>query len=305
MGRTLANNRVSAPTKLLRFSAGLVLVVGLLAFAFALLPGWIHTWGATDEEVARTMPGDEFLDSPTLTWTHGITIRAHPSEVWPWIAQIGDERAGFYSYTFIENLIAQEDLYENANRIIPEFQNPQPGQGLILDYLTVHSVEPGQYLLAQLANVPDLGWTWIWHLYPSAENETRLVVRTKIQPGEELNNPLIAYVMDVGGFVMERRMMQGIKDRAEGNLEPESIEVIEIALWLLALAAGLAGAVLFVRKSAWPLPLLVATGAVLALLVFTFLQPPIWIRVVVDAALLGGLAVFVLANRLIPADRLQ
>jgi hypothetical protein len=104
---------------------------------------------------------------------------------------------------------------------------------------------------------------------------------------------------------MERRMMQGIKDRAEGNLEPESIEVIEIALWLLALAAGLAGAVLFVRKSAWPLPLLVATGAVLALLVFTFLQPPIWIRVVVDAALLGGLAVFVLANRLIPADRLQ
>jgi hypothetical protein len=225
--------------------------------------------------------------------------------VWPWIAQIGDERAGFYSYTFIENLIAQEDLYENANRIIPEFQNPQPGQGLILDYLTVHSVEPGQYLLAQLANVPDLGWTWIWHLYPSAENETRLVVRTKIQPGEELNNPLITYVMDVGGFVMERRMMQGIKDRAEGNLEPESIEVIEIALWLLALAAGLAGAVLFVRKSAWPLPLLVATGAVLALLVFTFLQPPIWIRVVVDAALLGGLAVFVLANGLIPADRLQ
>ena len=143
MRRALANNRMSARTKLLRFLAGLVLLVGLLAFAFALLPGWIHTWGATDEEIARTMPGDEFLDSPTLTWTHGITIRAHPSEVWPWIAQIGDERAGFYSYTFIENLIAQEDLYENANRIISEFQNPQPGQGLILDYLTVHSVEPG------------------------------------------------------------------------------------------------------------------------------------------------------------------
>lgn len=232
-------------TRFIRFFTGLVLVLAILIITFALLPSYIHTWGATNEEMTQAMPGDEVLSDPTLTWTHGITIHAHPEEVWPWIAQIGDNRGGFYSYTFIENLIAQEDLYHNASEIISEFQDPQPGEGLIMDYLTVHAVEPGQYLLAQLADVPEVGWTWLWHLYPSGEDDTRLVIRMRIQPTSELGNPALTYVMDVGGFVMERRMMQGIKDRAEGRTEPAGIEVVEIVLWLLALIVGLAGAILF------------------------------------------------------------
>jgi hypothetical protein len=291
------NTIVSTRTGILRFFGGLALVVAMLALAFALLPGWIHTWGATDEEIARVMPGDEILPDPALIWNHGITIHARPEEVWLWIAQIGDDRGGFYSYTFIENLIAQEDLYHNANRIIPEFQNPQPGEGLIVDYLTVHAVEPGQHLLAQLANVPELGWTWIWHLYPSGEDATRLVVRMRIQPAPELDNPAITYVMDVGGFVMERRMMHGIKDRAEGRFDPPGIEAVEIGLWVAALVVGLAGAVLFLTRKAWQVPLLIGILAVLSLLAFTFLQPPIWIRVLVDAVLLGGLVFFALAQR--------
>jgi len=93
---------VPVRTRILRFFGGLALVVVILAVAFALLPGWIHTWGATDEEIARAMPGDEFLPHPALTWTHGITIQARPEEVWPWIAQIGDDRGRFYSYTLID-----------------------------------------------------------------------------------------------------------------------------------------------------------------------------------------------------------
>jgi hypothetical protein len=288
---------VSARTRILRFFGGLALVVVMLAVAFALLPGWIHTWGATDKEIARAMPGDEILPNPTLTWTHGITLRARLEEVWPWIAQIGDNRGGFYSYTFIENLIDPEDRYHNANRIIPEYQNPVPGEGLIYDYLTVRSVEPGQYLLTHLADIPELGWTWIWHLYPSGEDATRLVVRMRIQPAPEMDNPAITYVMDTGGFVMERRMMQGIKDRVEGRFDPPAIEAVEIGLWGVALVAGLAGAVLFLVRKAWQIPLLIAVLAVLSLLAFTFLQPPIWIRVLVDAVLLGGLVAFALASR--------
>jgi hypothetical protein len=284
-------------TRFTRFFAGLALVLAMLFLTFAYLPSYTHTWGATIEEIARTMPGDEILRDPALTWTHGITIHARPEEVWPWIAQIGDDRGGFYSYTFIENLLAQEDLYHNASQIEPDFQDPQPGEGLIMDYLTIHTVEPGQYLLAQLADVPELGWTWLWHLYPLGEGDTRLVVRMHIQPSPELDNPALTYVMDVGGFVMERRMMQGIKNRAEERIEPAGIEAIEIVLWLLALVAGLAGAVLFLAQKAWPVPLLIAILAVSSLLAFTFLQPSIWVRVLVDVALLGGLFFFAFAHK--------
>jgi len=288
---------MTARTRILRFLGGLALVATMLVVVFALLPGWIHTWGATEEEVARAMPGDGILTDPVLTWTHGITIQARPEEVWPWLAQIGDDRGGFYSYAFIENLIDPEDRYHNANEIIPAFQDPQPGEGLIMDYLTVHTVEPGQYLLAELADIPELGWTYLWHLYSSGEGATRLVVRMRIQPAPEMDNPAITYVMDLGGFVMERRMMQGIKDRAEGRFDPPRIEGIEIALWLLALVAGLAAAVLFLVRRTWQIPLLIAVLSVLSLLAFTFLQPSVWIRVVVDVVLLVGLVYFVLRRQ--------
>ena len=279
-----------------RFLGGLALVLGILIVVLALVPLYIRNWGATAEEVVRPMPGDDLLPHPTLTWDHGLTIHGRPEEVWPWIAQIGDDRGAFYSYTFIQNLIAQDDLYHNADRIIPEFQDPYAGEGLIMDYLAVRTVEPGQYLLAQLAGVPELGWTWIWHLYPAGQGETRLVVRMRIQLSPEMDSPAVGYVMDVGGFVMERRMMQGIKDRAEGQIDPASIEAIEIALWLLALASGLGGALLFLARKAWQIPLLIGVLALVSLLAFTFVQPPIWIRALVNGLLLGGLTLFARAT---------
>ncbi|MEJ2211644.1 MAG: hypothetical protein P8129_21770 [Anaerolineae bacterium] len=305
---------MSARLRVVRLFSGVILVTTILVVAFALLPDWIHTWGATEEEIGRAMPGDEILPQPALTWTHGIIIQAPPEEVWPWIAQIGDDRGGFYSYTFIENLIDPDDRYHNANEILPVFQDPQPGEGLIMDYLIVDRVEPGQYLLAQLADLSEMegsplpsgGWTWLWHLSPSGEGATRLVVRMHIQLGEVAGSSLMTGVMDVGGFVMERRMMQGIKDRAEGRLDPPGSEAIEIGLWVVALAAGLTAAVLFLLRSAWQIPLLLALFSVFSLLAFTFLQPPILIRVLIDAVLVGGLVVFILRQRAAtPRDLVQ
>lgn len=79
---------MSARLRVARFFGGVILVTTILVVAFALLPDWIHTWGATEEEIGRAMPGDEILSQPVLTWTHGITIQARPAEVWPWIAQL-------------------------------------------------------------------------------------------------------------------------------------------------------------------------------------------------------------------------
>jgi len=288
-------------TKRIRFFAGLALLVAILGVTFFFLPRYTQTWGATAEEIARSLPGDDLMSEPGLIWTHGITIHARPEVVWPWIAQIGDDRGGFYSYTFIEKLIGGRDLYNNANRIMPEFQNPGPGEGMIEDFLVVREVVPGEYLLANLAGMPDVGITWLWSLHPAGGDDTRLIVRNRIKMPPEMDSPAILYAIDVGGFVMERRMITGIRDRAEGRSELPGIEAIEIGLWALALLAGIIAASMFRRRKQWPVPLLIAALAVLSLLAFTFLQPPIWMRALADIILLGGLALFARAIR--PPDR--
>jgi hypothetical protein len=275
-------------TRILRLLFGVALVVAILVVVFALLPGWIHTWGATPEEVAQVLPGDELATAPVVSWTHAATIDAPLAAVWPWIAQLGDVRGGFYSYTFIENRFQGENIYHNANEIVPQWQDPQPGQRMIGDMLAISAVEPGRYLLAAKTDA-DLVWIWLWYLEPRGQDQTRLVVRMYIQTPPELNNPVVTGVFDLGGFIMERRMIEGIVDRAEGRSDPPYSEAVEIVLWVVALVAGLAAAVLFLTRLDWKWPLAVGIGAVLVLLAFTFLQPPIWLRLVLDLILLVGL----------------
>jgi hypothetical protein len=89
----------------IRLLSGLLLVSLLVVGLFALTLRTIPTWGATAAEVARVLPGDELTVNPTLLWTNATTINAPPAKVWPWLAQLGDTRGGFYSYTFIENRV--------------------------------------------------------------------------------------------------------------------------------------------------------------------------------------------------------
>ncbi len=288
---------MSARTRFLRFLIGFGLMTALLAASFAILIPAIHRWGATDAELAQAMPGDELIADPVVDWTHGMTIDAPPEEVWPWIAQLGDARGGFYSYTFIENqfvgLIGGEGYdiqYVNADRIHPEWQNPQPGEEIIKGGLQIREVKTGEYLLAE-ANDPDaMGWVWVWSLSPLDGGErTRMVIRTRIQPPPEAaGNPVVGFFMDAGGFVMEQNMMQGIKLRAEGGSEPAYIEILEIVLWLTALLAGLAGAVLFLAKKEWGWPLATGLTAVLVLVILTIVQPSILLRILLDVLLLAG-----------------
>lgn len=280
---------MSKRTRLLRFFGGLILVVVLLGSIFAWLPTWFHTWGATPEEVRHRYPGDDLLPAPTLSWTHAMTIDAPPTQVWPWVAQIGDQRGGFYSYTFIENLMVGEKLYVNANRILPEYQNPRPGEGLIDVMLAVREVKSGQWLLAEATEeLGDVGWTWLWWVAPHGDTQSRLIVRGHIQPPAGMNNPLLTRVIDVGSFVMGRRMMEGLALRAEGRSAPPGVEAMEIALWLGALLPGLGAAGLFLWRKPWQ-PLLVGIAAVLSLVWFTFGMPPLLMRLLIDLALWSGL----------------
>jgi hypothetical protein len=281
-------------TVLLRLLAGAGVLALLLIALFAMTLSAIPRWGATLEEVVRPLPGDGLAPRPLLNWTNAIDVDAPPGEVWPWIAQMGDTRGGFYSYTFIEDRVgplmgdgSYTVDYENADTLVSAWQHPAPGDMLIQGILKVREVRPGDYLLADSLRPETMQWTWLWKLVPLDGGErTRLIVRFHIQlPGED-GSPLFTGLMTAGGFVMQQRMMHGLKIRAEGGAEPDGIEVVEIVLWLATLAAGLIAASLFLLRRDWRAPLALAVASVTALVTLTFIQPEIGVRILVNTLLL-------------------
>lgn len=274
-----------------RLGIGILVALLLVVGCFAVVVQLIPTWGATANEVARVYPGDDLVRQPMVSWTHGITINAPVQEVWGWIAQIGERRGGFYSYTFIENQMGNGDVYHNADRIVPEWQNPKPGDAIIAGTppMRIQQIEPGKNMVAYLAG--DFQWMWGWYLEPIDAQHTRLLVRMKIQV-QGLDNPIVGNIMNFGGFMMEQHMLQGIQQRAQGDIPPAYTEPLEIALWLITLVAGTVAGAFFVLYQKWIVPLAVAVLAVLVLFLITFWQPPVWTRVALDVILWASLAWF-------------
>lgn len=169
-----------------------------------------NSWGATDDEVARLLPGDELSGRATFTATRAISIAADRDHVWPWIAQIGQGRGGFYSYTILENLLGCE--MENADRIHPEWQAVVPGDEIRMHPkappLEVLDVRPNELLLL---GEPDT-FTWALALESLPHGSTRLIVRSRGTFG--LPRPF-GWLLEPAHFVMERRMLLGVRERAE------------------------------------------------------------------------------------------
>jgi hypothetical protein len=178
-------------------------------------------WGATRAEVAAPMPGDDIVRRAQFNATRAITIQAPPEQVWPWIAQLGYRRGGFYTYDLVDN--AGE---RSADRIIEEYQRIQVGdlipmwheaRGLAIAY-RVDSFQTNEWMLwvhrPHEHEQPDS--TWSWQLLRS-DDRTRLITRMK--QDYRWQTPRLAMfnliLMEFGDFAMERRMLKGIKARAE------------------------------------------------------------------------------------------
>ena len=192
---------------------------------FVLTPvvrAWHLRWGATADEVHGAMPGDEIVRRARFNATRAVTVGAPPERVWPWIVQLGYGRAGFYTYDLIDNAGQR-----SAERIVDEYQHPAPGdlmpmfkelRGLAIAY-TVTAFETGAWMVwvhrPRATEDPDS--TWTWRLTPLPGGRTRLVTRMKQDyrwetPGLAIFNFIL---MELGDFAMERRMLKGIKRRAE------------------------------------------------------------------------------------------
>ena len=281
---------MNAHLRLTRFLIGLVLLLILVPAGFAIVYPTITNFGAGPDDLSQTLPGDELLTKPIIQWSHAVTINASPEQVWPWLIQMGDTRGGFYSFMFIERLFPESsELYNNADRIHPEWQNPPTGQGMISTMLKIVDYKPGDYMFASIDPDEGIGWTWAWKILPIPDGRTRMLVHMRIQVPDEMNKPVYAVLMNLAAFVMERNMLDGIQLRAEGRSEPNWLEPVEIFLWLATLVAGAAGAVRFITRPGWQVPLAIALGSLAALFVLTYVQPPIFVRLVILLVLLAGL----------------
>jgi len=205
---------------------------------------WHRRWGATDEEVARAMPGDELLPDPLFRTTRAITIHARPDQIWPWLVQMGQGRGGMYSYDALENLTGLD--MHTADRILPEWQDLKVGDVIPLEPdgsgYTVAEIDPARALVlysdgdeetevGQLFRAWNLATTWVFMLDPVAAAaggadggaQTRLIVRWQARmdflprrlSGVGLFGLLVGLTIEPIEFLMEQKMLRTLKQRAE------------------------------------------------------------------------------------------
>jgi hypothetical protein len=179
--------------------------VATALYALVIRP-WQLRWGSERGEQQLALPGDELLPEGGTQILHAVTIDAPVDDVWPWVAQLGQDRGGFYSYEWLENLAGCE--MRNADRVHAEWQQRQLGEVVHLHPaggLRVSVFEPGRALGLE-------GWG-TFAVEPLGAHRTRLIARGAVPPG--VAGVSYALLMEIPHFLMERRMLLGIKERAE------------------------------------------------------------------------------------------
>jgi hypothetical protein len=182
-----------------------------LTLLYTLVRRPILTWGATTKEAGSRLPGDELLEEADGVSTRAITIDAPANAVWPWLAQMGPSpRGGAYTYDWVENLLGLD--MQSVDRVLPEFQHPEVGDTIELgsNRMRIARIEP-RHVFAWRSE--DGNWVWTFVLEETG-GATRLISRNRYRL------PTVAgrigmLPMEPGSLIMERRMLRGIKERAE------------------------------------------------------------------------------------------
>jgi len=274
---------------LVRILAALVLIALIMAAYLLWARPYQLQWGATQEEIERPMPGDELDSHPTFLATRAITIEGTPHEIWPWLIQMGFDRAGYYGYDIIENAGSKSGAY-SAERIIPELQNVKVGDEVPISAAgswVFYAIEPERYFIWSGKTGED-GFTWA--LYPIDENHTRLVSR--IRWSHHWSQPnLIALDLftEFTDHLALRKILQGVKGRVEGHIESMAWTNTEFFTYVaVALIFVVAIVLLIMRPFSWRRWLAgLAAGAVW--LITWYAPIPAWIGAVLFVCAVYGL----------------
>lgn len=202
-----------------RFLKTMAVLVGLLLFVIltvTLLTPWMDRWGATDEEIAAVFPGDELLPEPLSFVNRAVSIDASPEYIYPWIVQLDAEKGGWYSYDWLETYVIQCPM-QNADEIHEEWMDREVG-----DVVKMCPGESGPppYIVAQMhpneaivmGHQEDGQWVDLYQfvIVPQEDGSSRLILRTRTNMVGGFWN-----IVHPGAFIMERKMLLGIKERAE------------------------------------------------------------------------------------------
>ncbi|HJQ65994.1 MAG TPA: hypothetical protein VJ816_06440 [Gemmatimonadales bacterium] len=266
--------------------SGSLLAIGL-AFVGFVRP-WYLRWGATDAETHRSLPGDAIIPNATRQETRAITIHAPVEQVWPWLAQLGQDRGGFYSYDLLENLVGCGMPTED--RLRPDRQSWQVGDKLWMyppekaggiGFATLRTYLPGRALGfgtrstgTPLTSPEDGSWSFV--LDPMDDGTTRLLVRGRGAAGRSLLG--VAFdrsVFEPMHFVMERRTMIGLQQLAEGRDRGRVSNHVAIGLWTITFAFFVTAMVSVIRHADRWHALAGLFTAAAAFQILTFVQPPL------------------------------
>jgi hypothetical protein len=174
----------------------------------------VREWGAQPGDAARVLPGDRYVPDAAYRATRAVTIHAPPRAIWPWLLQIGQDRGGYYSYDWLENL-AGLDIH-SADRIVPAWQTLAAGDLVAAAPgevgFRVAQIDPERVLVYSEGNA----YSWVLALEPVTSQTTRLIARFQATgKPRALMGLLYTALLELPHFIMERKMLLGIKARAE------------------------------------------------------------------------------------------
>jgi len=188
--------------------------VSLMVLGVARLRSRQRRWGATQEECDRAMPGDDIVLEPSYITTRAITVHARPEEIYPWLLQMGYGRGGLYSYDFLDRVFGVLDA-PSAKEILPEFQHLAVGDAITAGRggdFPVRELRTNEvFVLGDSA----VGWSWATCLYPIDDEHTRLVTRNRGAIDGHVRWRVFFFTFDIAAFIMVRRWLIVLKQRAE------------------------------------------------------------------------------------------
>jgi hypothetical protein len=177
-----------------------------------------------DRELRGTMLGDKEVTLPSYEATLGVTIDAAPAAIWPWLVQIGCGRGGLYSYDWLDRLFGYLDA-PSAERILPEWQQLAVGDEIPIGRgggFPVKAIEPFRSLVLG-GRAQEVEWSWELALAPAGVGQTRLISRSRVRSPARLRPRITMRFIEPAAFLMTRKMLLGIKRRAEVSAHAERI----------------------------------------------------------------------------------